>query len=180
MHALPSLLRPLLPLLTLPLLLVLASPGCALTQPKRFTVRESSLNWVEIVYMGTNQPASTARISLIGNGNIQMRSGTSPRVLDDFAADTAHPNWNDYRQQEVQLPAAEMRQIFQSLVNRGAYDPEPKRAPDDPLLPMARLNGRLDGDLFFRHTTEPGLIEVVSSLMTLIEHAGKNPPLDLR
>jgi hypothetical protein len=80
----------------------------------------------------------------------------------------------------MNISAAEMRQIFQAFVNRGVYDKEPKHAKDAPVLPMAKLNGRLDGERFFRHTTEPDLLEVVASLLNLIEHAGKQPPLEKR
>jgi hypothetical protein len=167
-------------LLPLSLLMACGGLGCALTKPKRFTVTNSPLNWVEIVYLGTNSPSPTARISLIGNGSIQLRRGASPRVLDDFAGNTAHPKWDDYRQEEMNVSPAEMHQILQALVNRGVFDKEPKHAKGAPVLPMAKLNGRLDGERFFRHTTESGLLEVVVSLLDLIDNAGRPPPLERR
>jgi hypothetical protein len=176
-----TILRPLpIALVTLALLTAGGPLGCALTKPKRFSVSSSSVNWVEIVYLGTNQPSSMARISLIGSGSIQLRRGNSPRVLDDFAGNTAHPNWDDYKQDELNVSSAEIRQVFQALVNRGVCDKEPKHPEGSPVLPMAKLNGRLDGERFFRHTTEPDLLEVVTRLLALIDSAGQPPPLEIR
>lgn len=165
----------------LPLALLLAGGplGC-LTKPKRFTVTDSPLNWVEIAYLGTNQPVSMLRISLIGNGSIQLRRGNSPRVLDDFAGNTANPNWDDYHQADINVATTEMRQIFQAFINRGVCDAEPKHPREAPVLPMAKLNGRLDRERFFRHTTEPDLLEIVTNLLTMIDSAGQQPPLEIR
>jgi len=177
--SMPIALRPFAPLIALACL-ALVAPGCAFNKPKRFIVSDSSLNWVEITHLGTNQPGAMVRFSLIGSGSLQLRRGSSPRVLDDFASNTAHPNWDDFRQEEFTLPAGEMRQIFQALVNRGIFDEEPPANRGAPVLPMAKISGRLNGDRFFRHTTEPELLEIVDRLLVLVDQISRPPPLESR
>jgi hypothetical protein len=169
-----------LPGIAMAVVLFIGVTGCATLEPKRFDVNESSLNFIEITWLSTNQPMKFTRISLLGNGNILLRRGASPRVLDSFAADLEHPDWNDYHEQTCMLTAREMHQIFQAFVNRGIYDEEPKPLPGTPKLPMAKIFGRLNTKDFFRHTIDPDLLEIVTSLLTLIDEANRPPPLNAR
>jgi hypothetical protein len=164
----------------LAVVLIIGATSCTLFQPKHIIVTDSALNWVEITYLGTNLPSTMIRFSLVGSGSLQMRSGSSPRVLDDFASNTAHPNWDDFKLVEINLAPDKMKQIFQALVNRGVLEKEPRANRKLPVLPMAKISGRFNRERFFRHTNAPEILEVVTQIQTLVDHYNAEPILDSR
>ena len=150
----------------------LASAGCALfssdnTHP---VIRESALNWLEIDYLpGRGKPPS--RLSLQGMGNVRLKRGTSPLVKDDFAYDIANVHWNDIQSDQINVDPAEMRNLFQALVDRGVLDkPNPDfLATANNGGPIAHFHGSLNGDLFDRAASEPELTEFVFNLLQLFD-----------
>ena len=55
------------------------------------TVKESSLNWVSIHYYNLNRtPIRRIGVDIYGSGLVEVRSGESELVSNDFASPVAH------------------------------------------------------------------------------------------
>lgn len=148
----------------------LAASGCALFSSENThpVIRESPFNWLEIDYLQGNGKAPV-RISLLGMGNIRMKRGVSPLVKDDFAHDAANIHWNDIQTDQINLDPADLRNLFQALVDRGVLD---KPNPDFPTSsggPVAHIRGALNGDSFERVAAEPEIAGYVAELIQLFD-----------
>ena len=93
------------------------------------SVQESSLNWVAIHYYSLRnvkpgEPIRRIGVSLYGNGLVEVKEGASELVSNDFAKHYTDGNWGNIRTHRVNLTPAEVRDIFQNLVNFGLLDRE--------------------------------------------------------
>jgi hypothetical protein len=155
-------------------LLCMAGSSCMMLARKdpdpALMVKESQLNWLEIRYLpGMGQPA--VLLSLQGSGHIQIKRGGSPLVSNDFSQDIANVKWNDLQVDQLTLTPAEMRGIFQALVDRGLL-----REPDKDFMasvtrgvPAARIVGTLNTEHVARIAIEPELAGYIRSLLKLFD-----------
>lgn len=89
------------------------------------TVRESSLNWVQIHYYNLNRkPIRRVGVELYGNGLVLVKKGTSEQVSNDFAKRHKEKNWEDVKTFRYQIDPQRVQDIFQNLVNYGVLDRE--------------------------------------------------------
>ena len=89
------------------------------------TVKESSLNWVEIHYYNqSRKPVRRISVYLNGSGYVEIKKGTSPLVSNDFAKQYADENWSQIRTQRLQVDPKHLNDTFQNLVNFGLLDRE--------------------------------------------------------
>ena len=89
------------------------------------TVKESSLNWVEIHYYNLNsKPIKRIAVFLSGGGYVKVRKGTSELVSNDFASRHKDENWDDIRWSQRTVDPGHVKDIFQNLVNWGLLDME--------------------------------------------------------
>ena len=89
------------------------------------TVKESSLNWVQIQYYDMNRdPIRRTGIEIYGNGLVIVRRGTSELVSNDFAKRYTSDDWKDIRTARLQIDPKDANDIFQNLVNYGVLDRE--------------------------------------------------------
>jgi hypothetical protein len=131
-------------------------------------VSDSQLNWIEIDYRPRTAERPPCRITVLGVGSLRVRSGRSPLVTDDFAHDTAHPDWGDLAEQQVSLAPDDVRQVFQALVDRGLLDEPARRRSGAPARALAVFRGRLDGQRVRRLADEPELVAAVERLLDSI------------
>lgn len=100
---------------------LLAAAGCASLYPPQapMEVSDSQLNWLTIRYrpLATNRPP--CRIEIVGAGYLQFIQGESPLVVDDFAVDTEHYQWNNLTQEKLGMTPAEARRMLQQFVDAG-------------------------------------------------------------
>lgn len=95
-----------------------------------FTVRDSPLNWVEISYYNLGLKASDKSavrrtwVRLSGTGLVEVRSGTSELVTNDFAKDYRSKEWANIRTSRINVDVGHINEIFQNLVNYGLMDRE--------------------------------------------------------
>ena len=153
-------------------ILCLGSNGCTIfsESDKLIVVEESQLNWLEIAYVpGMGQPP--VQLSLMGSGHIRIRRGTSPLITNDFSQDVKNIKWNDIAVDQITIEPAQVRDLYQSLVNRGLL-----REPDKDFaasvsrgVPKARIVGMLNGDPVARVAIEPELIGFVRELLKLFD-----------
>ena len=88
-------------------------------------VKESSLNWVSIRYYNMNKlPARRIGVDIYGNGLVEVKSGTSQLVSNDFASNHKSSDWDDIKTHRIQIKPEEANDIFQHLVNCGVLDRE--------------------------------------------------------
>ncbi len=143
-------------------------------QPERFEVRSTGLDVLEIVYLAAPEAAdgggSVTRLTLFGSGMMRLREGTSPRVLDGFAADTDHPNWQDVRENRLNASMEAMTSVFQRFVDLGLVYPPRRhpRRPSEPGFPLVRVVGKIQGRPVHRILHEPELIDLVEVLIETI------------
>ena len=147
--------------------------GCALFRaedPQQIVVTESPLNRLEIRY-APDTGKKPVRLSLEGTGHILVRTGSSPQIDNHFSQDVANAKWHDVREDQLTISPAQMRDIFQALVDRGLL-----RAPDKEFLasvdrgiPVVQIAGRLNNDAVTRLAVEPELAGYLRELLRLFE-----------
>ncbi len=157
-----------------PALLALAlCGGCALfrpARPERFQVESSALDTLDILYIpDTETPRFKfpARLTFFGSGQIRLRSGLSPQVMDSFASDPTHPHWNHYHEDNAGVRPEEITVIFQRLVDAGmvyANITGPKN-PDPLGLPRLQIAGKINGHKIIRTTENPEMIAIVEHIL---------------
>lgn len=154
------------------LAMLCAVSGCALfsgnTPP--MIVKESQLNWLEVSYL-PGMGKAPMQISLLGSGNIRVRRGTSPQIGDAFSQDVANVKWNDINVDQINVEPAQIRNVYQGLVDRGLL-----RAPDKDFVPsanrgnpLARIIGSLNNEHVARLAIEPELVGYIRELVKLFD-----------
>lgn len=108
----------------LPFAALLLLQGCGLLWDDPYvTVTTTPLNWVEIHYYNANrEPIRRATVRITGDGLVEVRSGTSRRVSDDFAKTVTDATWDDYSTRQFIVDPDHVREVFQDLVNAGLFD----------------------------------------------------------
>jgi hypothetical protein len=142
--------------------------GCSTIQGKKAmpVVTESQLNWLEVAYLpGMGHPP--VQLSMMGSGNLRIKRGSSPLVANDFSQDIENVKWGDVRVDQINLPPAEMRTLFQGLVDRGLLRPADKDflASVGRGVPTARIAGTLGRERVARQAVEPELIGFIRDLL---------------
>lgn len=89
------------------------------------TVKESSLNWIEIHYYNMNRnPIRRTGVTIYGNGLVLVKKGTSELVSNDFAKKYQSEDWSKIRTARMMIDTKAANDIFQNLVNFGVLDKE--------------------------------------------------------
>ena len=89
------------------------------------TVKESSLNWLEIHYYDMNrEPVRRTGVTIYGNGLVFVKRGTSELVSNDFAKKYQSEDWENIRTARLQIDTKAANDIYQNLVNFGVLDKE--------------------------------------------------------
>ena len=89
------------------------------------TVKESSLNWVSIHYYNLNRtPIRRIGVDIYGSGLVEVRSGESELVSNDFAKGYKNEDWSKIKSHRIQIDPKDANDIFQNLVNFGVLDRE--------------------------------------------------------
>ena len=89
------------------------------------TVKESSLNWVSIHYYNLNRtPIRRIGVDIYGSGLVEVRSGESELVSNDFAKGYKSEDWSKIKSHRIQIDPKDANDIFQNLVNFGVLDRE--------------------------------------------------------
>ncbi len=89
------------------------------------TVKESSLNWVSIHYYNLNRtPIRRVGVDIYGSGLVEVRSGESELVSNDFAKGYKSEDWSKIKSHRIQIDPKDANDIFQNLVNFGVLDRE--------------------------------------------------------
>jgi hypothetical protein len=150
--------------------------GCASDAEKTIKVSDSQLNWLEIFYIpdGKQPPI---HISMTGAGDIRIKRGNSPLIGNDFSVDVSNKDWGDTQEDQINTTPADMREIFQTFVNRGlllktpnpVFMEESKRGGAS-----ARIRGTLDGEQILRIAVEPELLAVIRYLVTYSDETRRN------
>jgi len=100
---------------------LLTAAGCTSLFPPEppVEVSESQLNWLTIRYRPLAADHPPCRIEIVGAGYLQFIQGESPLVVDDFAVDTEHYQWNNLTQEKLGMTPAEARRMLQQFVDAG-------------------------------------------------------------
>ena len=146
--------------------------GCSIFSGRNrsITVSDSQLNWLVIGYLpGMGKPP--VQLSLMGSGNIRIKRGTSPQIGNDFSQDVANVKWNDINVDQINVEPAQIRNVYQGLVDRGLL-----RAPDKDFVPsanrgnpLARIIGSLNNEHVARLAIEPELVGYIRELVKLFD-----------
>lgn len=132
---------------------------------KRIQVDDSSLNWVEFIYVpGENRCAAirdTVRLSLLGSGSITMKIGSSEQVVNDFAMSHDAATWNDILEDSINVDPAMMAEILQIFVDEGLMPVFPRLLPPVEKKPQIRYVGKINNTKFSCATDNRYLVELV-------------------
>ena len=158
---------------------LLLAAGCASVDAegrlrhKQFEVRGSGLDWLEVAYEpapGDARFPYPVRLSFVGSGKLEMKSGPSPQVEDPFSQDYRNPRWNDFVKETVTFTPAEMKEAFQTLVDEGLVaTPSPPRL-DRMKRPFIQYAGTINTEKFRYHTDNPRLVGWIET--ALVENFG--------
>lgn len=134
-----------------PALLLLVA-GCThpIFDEEYIVVNDFGVNRVEILYQD-GEGALPVRLKIAGTGTVELETGTSPLVGNEFSINYADEKWNDTRKYRQSISPEDARMIFQTLVNLGLClepsdppDDWPKdRKPEKQAVVRANLNGRI-------------------------------------
>lgn len=106
--------------------LALILSGCGLLWDDPYvTVTVTPLNWIEIHYYNTNyEPVKRTSIRITGMGKVDIKTGSSMLISDDFAKNSKDDTWNDLVERTTSVDPEYIRNLFQTLVNLGLFDRE--------------------------------------------------------
>jgi len=148
--------------------------GCGVFAEQPFVeVTESPLNWLEIHYYRaeTNKPVNRINVRVTGDGQVETVSGTSRRVSDSFAHETADGTWEDMRTNRYRADPKRIREVFQELVNaelfrrekygRSTNDPSPRRF----LAVRAAINCKNYSERVNMYEEDPDLAEMLYNVI---------------
>ena len=154
--------------------LLLAAAGCASVDAegrlrhKQFDVRGSGLDWLEVVY----EPAPDdvrfpypVRLSFVGSGSLEMKSGPSPLVEDSMSQDVRNPHWNDLVKEVATFSPDEMKEAFQTLVDEGLVATPSPPDPDKVRRPYIQYAGAINTEKFRYLTDNARLVSLVEAAM---------------
>ena len=148
---------------------------------KQFEVKASSLNWAEIAYTpraGDRDFHHPCRLSLYGSGEIQFRTGRSPRVFDDFSHKVDDPYWNDIVEDRAHIGEEAMRDVFQELVDAGVFYDDRYRVSkgEEPQPPMVRIRAKFDGNDTMRVVDNRRVVDIVERILSLFATRARSLP----
>lgn len=135
---------------------------------KQFEVRGSGLDWLEIAYEpapGDARFPHPVRLSLVGSGKVEMKSGPSPQVSDPFSQDYANPRWNDLVKETAAFTPDEMREAFQTFVDEGVVATAPAPAPNKLKRPFIEYAGTVNTEKFRYRTDNERLVSLVEIVL---------------
>ena len=153
---------------------LLAAAGCASVDSegrlrhKQFEVKGSGLDWLEIVYEpapGDPRFPYPVRLSFVGSGSLEMKSGPSPLVEDSMSQDVRNPHWNDYVRETVTFTPDEMKEAFQTLVDEGLVATPSPPSPDELSTPHVQYAGTINTEKFRYRTDNARLVALVEAAM---------------
>lgn len=148
--------------------------GCAwwggiASADRQFPVEISGLDWIEIRYQPRpDDPrfASACHLSLLGSGEIEFRTGRSPRAMDPFSMATEDPRWNDVRTDRRHIGQEEMQELFQELVDAGLFSPKGRGAPPPAArAPRIRVNARIGRERILKLLDDRRLVAIVERIL---------------
>ncbi len=89
---------------------------------KTVEVELSSLDWIEVAYFPIEENPTIkgpCRLSLLGVGEVIVKTGRSPQLWDSFSTKVGDPYWNELFTDRMHLPQDEMQTVFQAFVDEG-------------------------------------------------------------
>ncbi len=89
---------------------------------KTVEVELSSLDWIEVAYFPIAENPTIkgpCRLSLLGVGEVVVKTGRSPQLWDSFSTKVTDPYWNELFTDRMHLPTDEMQRVFQAFVDEG-------------------------------------------------------------
>lgn len=135
------------------LLLVMVGAGCRNTfdRPPRWTVELSQLDYVEFMAganaQGNESEGPVSQYILLGTGYLHRRTGSSPRVSNEFWNERKDERWDSYKTDSIAVPATYVQACFQHLVDLEFFDESVHKPPSERLVAQgvvvsASINGR--------------------------------------
>jgi len=143
------------------------------------TVKESSLNWLEIHYYNMNRkPIRRVGIEIYGTGTVIVKKGTSELVSNDFAKRYKDEDWNNVKTHRMQIDPKAANDIFQNLVNFGLLDREKTFKASDKdsqsrfIAVKANINSNTYSDNVNIFVEDPDLAEQLLDVVREFENPG--------
>ena len=158
-------------LLTL-ILVLAAAVGCRSTSPEgdvmsRFS-EPTGLDYMLFLYQPApeNDPISRLpiRMEVHGSGYLEMLTGRSSRVTDDFWKNTEDVHWQDLRSDRVIIPKDRATAYFRRFIAAGVFE----EAPDedaDAKAPSLIVSMRLGRKKRARVTSREDFLELFRQLL---------------
>ncbi len=161
--------------------------GCALREGgwpgifegRREPVAISNLDWVEIRFLPhPSDPLfdSVCRLSLYGSGEIEFRTGRSPRVEDAFSTAVDDPDWNDLRTDRQHVGQERMQALYQELVDAGLFPRRGAGPPPRRSVPLVRVNARIGRERVLRLTDDRRIVALVERILASFAEGASAAP----
>lgn len=139
-----------------------------------FTVKESGLNWVSIRhYNYKSVPIQRVSVRIDGSGLVTVREGSSLLVSNAFAARSADDQWNDIRENRINIPPEDVVPLFQMLVDRGLFKERVKgdsTVTNEAIFVSANINGNACGSEDDVFGIDPELAEHLKMVVMMFYH----------
>ncbi len=143
----------------------------------QFDVSISNLDWVEIAYLpapGESLFRQPCRLSLMGSGEIEFRTGRSPRLWDAFSNAVEDPHWNDLYEDRRHIGQERMQALYQQLVDAGLFPRYSRHLMTlDGSGPGIRINAQIGRERTIRLTDDPRIVRVVEQTLRLFEETAE-------
>ena len=145
-----------------------AAGGCASLSRVRFTVEESSLDYVHFrqteIVDGDKAPIVKA-LELNGSGYLEYRTGRSERVRDGFWQESTSPHLEDLHTDRLVLSQEETVAFYQRLVDAGIFDGIQKEKATEG-APKILVYARIAFEKRVIITTNPVYAEIFDELLS--------------
>jgi hypothetical protein len=162
-------------------MVLLAASGCVSStdeqgrlRHKQFEVEPSGLDWIEIAYYpAQNDPLVKfpCRLSLFGAGEVEFKTGRSPRLWSSFSDKVNDPYWNDLYSDRMHLPKEEMQSVFQAFVDEGiAPRDEFTRKTEAVKRPYVNISAQIGREKIRLATDNKYLVDLVEEAMENFTH----------
>ncbi len=155
----------------LPLMLL---TGCAsdwYMPPEKFTVEQSRLNWVQILYQA-KEDAPRIRCDMRNDGIITVLEGHSVTVGDDFNIEYDKATFGDIRKYHYTMPPDLFRETLQVLVNAGLLERKPAEE-EDPVYPKVLIKANINHRKIDKFTADPDLIAEIRTQLFQFKMSGQ-------
>jgi hypothetical protein len=114
--------------------------------------------------------ATPCRVTLMGSGHIEFRTGRSPQVSKSFFDKVDDPHWNDLYTDRLNIGDDAMEALFQEFVDAGLFPRwSPRHRKEDMTTPFVKINAKIGQERTLRVLSDRRTVRIVERILSQFE-----------